>query len=442
MSKLSPLAVALAALLTSNVVTAASAGNGNRFFVTSCADDGRDGTLRSAVALAGYQDTIDLTRLQCSRITLEQGVLRTSASIVGPGADRLTIDGNYQDRVFDSGAISITGATITHGLSTSVIGQTDVAAGGCITALGVTLVDAAVVDCIADGARGAAGGGIQSQYYVSLTRSTVSGNVAMSDGGNAYGGGIAAPYASVFAEASEISDNTAIGADATSRGGAFFVWGGFRLVRSTLAGNSADLGGAIYQRQGSYSFGHSEIFASTLSGNTASKSGGGAFLVLPASLTIASSTITLNSAQDGDVGGILMTIRADAPYGSYLAFVDSSIIANNAAPASTLAADIDVDHSESLITFGDENILTSVGHFVPDTYTIADPMLAPLAANGGPTRTHALMPGSPAIDAGSDAANLGIDQRGNARVAGPQADIGAYELQPDSILADGFDAAG
>src|SRR5262249_19080377 len=61
-----------------------------------------------------------------------------------------------------------------------------------------------------------------------------------------------------------------------------------------------------------------------------------------------------------------------------------------------------------------------------------NPMLGPLADNGGPTQTMALLPGSPAIDAGANsAAGLpSTDQRGLARIIGPPADIGAFELQP------------
>jgi len=69
-----------------------------------------------------------------------------------------------------------------------------------------------------------------------------------------------------------------------------------------------------------------------------------------------------------------------------------------------------------------------------------DPELAPLANNGGRTRTHALLPESIAIDSGFDAAHLGVDPRGSAHVAGAAADIGAYELQPDAIFASGFES--
>lgn len=71
-------------------------------------------------------------------------------------------------------------------------------------------------------------------------------------------------------------------------------------------------------------------------------------------------------------------------------------------------------------------------------------MLGPLQDNGGPTWTHALQPGSPAIDASNNVIGLDFDQRGTPfhRVSGNAADIGVFEAQvaiPDAIFADGFD---
>jgi hypothetical protein len=71
-------------------------------------------------------------------------------------------------------------------------------------------------------------------------------------------------------------------------------------------------------------------------------------------------------------------------------------------------------------------------------YIIADPKLSPLADNGGTTRTLALQPDSPAIDARTGS-NDDTDQRGRARASGAAADIGADELQADAMFADGFD---
>ena len=58
-------------------------------------------------------------------------------------------------------------------------------------------------------------------------------------------------------------------------------------------------------------------------------------------------------------------------------------------------------------------------------------LLGPLWDNGGPTLTHALLPGSPAINAGDDSAAPATDQRGVPRPQGLRSDIGAYERGPD-----------
>ena len=76
--------------------------------------------------------------------------------------------------------------------------------------------------------------------------------------------------------------------------------------------------------------------------------------------------------------------------------------------------------------------------------TIINPLLGPLADNGGPTFTHALLPGSPAVDAGSPVAVAGVggvpefDQRGApwSRVVGGRIDMGAVESQPNPLSGD------
>jgi hypothetical protein len=99
--------------------------------------------------------------------------------------------------------------------------------------------------------------------------------------------------------------------------------------------------------------------------------------------------------------------------------------------------------------------VTSLKHFIDRVYgqlaigtpyaQAGDPHLAPLADNGGPVLTHALLSGSPAINRGINPDGLATDQRGAgyARIVGNFADIGAYELQMgdgnDKIFSDGFD---
>ena len=61
--------------------------------------------------------------------------------------------------------------------------------------------------------------------------------------------------------------------------------------------------------------------------------------------------------------------------------------------------------------------------------TPLDPLLLPLHHNGGPTRTHALAKGSPAINAGDNTDAPPTDQRGRQRIVGGTIDIGSYEVQ-------------
>ena len=133
--------------------------------------------------------------------------------------------------------------------------------------------------------------------------------------------------------------------------------------------------------------------------------------------------------------------------------LQSSIFSNNSyANPVTTADDIGVirftsNSVNSAPTSGSNNLAfatTIIG--IPDTLTRGVcPQLEPLRNNGGPTQTHALFDGSPAIDAGNTfATGLGpFDQRSSpfARVSGAVADIGAYEVQQgDVVFGSGFDA--
>jgi len=114
-------------------------------------------------------------------------------------------------------------------------------------------------------------------------------------------------------------------------------------------------------------------------------------------------------------------------------------VAKNAAAGADLAADTDTDTRIARVVIGGNDIFTTVGYLQPSPIIIADPLLAPLNDNGGPTLTHALLPGSPAIDAGNNVLHLETDQRGRSRVSGAAPDIGAFEVQTDAIFANGFD---
>jgi hypothetical protein len=148
--------------------------------------------------------------------------------------------------------------------------------------------------------------------------------------------------------------------------------------------------------------------------------------------SIRNSTIAFNTAHN--VGGVLCQ--------SHDIELLSTIIAKNTADAG-IAADFGVPVNSGIVTGGDHDLVMSYSAgSVPAGTTSVDPLLKPLADNGGYTLSHALEPTSPAIDNGIDTSSLTVDQRDDAthypRTVGAAPDIGAYELNPDIIFFDGL----
>jgi len=121
--------------------------------------------------------------------------------------------------------------------------------------------------------------------------------------------------------------------------------------------------------------------------------------------------------------------------------ITSSIVAGNTSAGSAA----DIGSFTSIVVAGDHDLITAMNGTPPSDTLIGDPGLLPLGDYGGPTPTHALATGSPAIDRGSNPGHFASDQRGAGfpRVFGADADIGAFELsQPvvvDRIFTNGFD---
>ena len=186
------------------------------------------------------------------------------------------------------------------------------------------------------------------------------------------------------------------------------------LRNSTVSGNqSGDSGGGIYQGTGSLT----QIINSTVSNNQSDGNGGGIHHDGSSSfdtLTIENSIVAGNVTVNG--------IGSDLNYSSNIvSSVRNSLIGSNA--GTPLQA----------TTPGAAN---SAGNQIGTDATPIDPLLGALADNGGPTLTHALLAGSPAIDAGgSVSVDIGdTDQRGDARISGGQIDIGAFELAAPAFL--------
>ena len=279
------------------------------------------------------------------------------------------------------------------------------------------------------------GGGILAYASVSLSGSTVSGNSTATN--NSSGGGISAN--SVSLTNSFVSVNSTTGAGA--RGGGISVSGDVSLTNSTVSGNST--AGLSADGGGIRAGGDVTLVSSTVSGNSAEGSGakGGGIATFAGEVSLTSSTVNGNSAAD-EGGGIARTFNTSLPF-----TIENSIVAGNTdestSPDLLPNANATLTISHSLIGATDLAI-SGTGNIVGSLSSPIDPLLGPLADNGGPTRTHALLPGSPAIDAGSNAlaAGLPTDQRGLDRLidgdndGSVTVDIGSVEFERGFLLGD------
>jgi hypothetical protein len=453
---LRPLVACLLAVYGSSLAHAATIP------VTSCQDSG-SGSLRAAAQMAGNTDTIDLTQLQCSQITLTTGrvELPSFINVVGPGSSAVTIDGNHYDRIFQhsgGGVLYIKGLTLTDGYG--------FLAGGCVYSGGnVQLTDVTVRACKVVGNAGTStyrGGGLFVNGILAMSASKIEDNEVYTSLGNAVGGG-AYVTGDLAMTTSTISGNRATSAapQGFAKGGGAYMTGVAAVDYSTISGNSAS---SLYTPGGTggglIANGRAAIHTSTISGNSAGTVGG---LLLKGGNTnpaseIVNSTVSGNSATLNTIGGVLShaaltlansTIALNTevlPLGAGLfqdgfpANLQSSIIANNTGPQSSP----DVGEGLGAVFGGANNLITVPGTSpVPADTIEQDPHLLPLADNGGRTLTHSLAADSVAIDAGNNAQGLTTDQRGDTfpRVLGLTADIGAVEVGgvSDRIFADGFD---
>jgi CSLREA domain-containing protein len=248
-------------------------------------------------------------------------------------------------------------------------------------------------------ARNSGGGLSVGAGTVTLAKSTIAGNSARD------GAGISLVEGSLTVDASTITNNTAtgLGGGVFNRSHNVFRRGGasITLRNSTVSGNSADFGGGIANSPDAGAAGVG-LRNTTVTNNSASQQGGGIY-------------------QDGP--------ENDEDFGS-LGLVNS-LVAGNHAPA---APDLGVfsgflSARFNLIGIGaGSSVANGVdGNLVGTAAAPLDPRLGALADNGGPTNTHALLAGSPAIDAGSTPDCPATDQRGVSRPQGSGCDIGSYE---------------
>ncbi|WNM57809.1 DUF4347 domain-containing protein [Candidatus Nitrospira allomarina] len=312
------------------------------FTVTNTNDAGA-GSLRQAIIDANAAPGTDTIIIPTGTYVLTTGQLQINDHVIitGAGATTTIIDGNANERVFET-----TGSSTT-------------------TMSGIT---------IQNGRESGNGAGV----YVN--NSSI---LNLSD--------------------AILTNNNGTGGD----GGAFHVHGTLNLNRVLIDNNQANKGAGIYF--------HNAIGGTltnvTISGNTATNEGGGIWTENP--ITIMNSTIAFNTAPLGggvyDKDGMEITIT-------------NSILHNPGSP-----------NSFGTLISGGNNIDSDGTAGLGDPLDGADPMLGALLPNGGPTDTHALQAGSPALNAGTTSGAPAVDQRGFTRDAAP--DIGAYEYKSSAFVS-------
>jgi hypothetical protein len=369
-------------------------------------NDAGPGSLRQAIIDANADPSGDTIVFQPGLrgtilLTSGQLIVTGSVAITGPGSGLLDITVNGPFRLFQLG----TGTVQHYELS------------------GVTLLGG-----LANTGSDTLGGAIKfapegASETLALRDVVIANNVAQGLGGGLFVG----PDGILLMDDCTVDHNTSGG----SGGGLFFADGSAGFIRtSTISDNS--VGG------GSTGTGIA-IENSTISGNTASdiNGGGGLRVFGKGPVRIVSSTIAFNKANSvgfGNGGGISVNTFAGP------VTLVSTIVADNLAGPAGGVQDISTPTSDVTADFSLVGNATNLGQLSGSNNLLnVDPRLGPLTNNGGPTKTHALLPGSPALNAGTNPGALATDQRGPGffRTAGSRPDIGAFEVQLGTSPAPG-----
>lgn len=315
-------------------------------------------------------------------------------------------------------------------------------AGGAIRAVGLRLDDGRVEG---NSSFSGAGGGIQITASGTIRGSVIRNNAASSNSG----GGI---HASVL----HLQDSLVELNSASVNGGGLFVQERADLLSVRSRSNLASGNGAgLYLAPGASPA--SVIRRSLFDSNSSAGQGGGLWLGGAASL--GNATITLNSANSGG-GGLYVAA------GASVTAINTSLVENptgrdlhmfgslglqNSLLSSAGQPDCQLGGATPQISSLGNNLASDAsctGLTHPSDQINTDPLLLPLADNGGFTLTYAPAEASPAVDAGNNEACAaspvdGLDQRGHQRPFGMFCDIGAHELgaqPPLHIFGNGFEA--
>jgi hypothetical protein len=387
-----------------------------------------DCTLRDAILISnssvGVADTISFRSGLTGTITLGSDLpkITSPVSIDGPGADLITINGATH-RIFDVKPAN---------------------PGDPVLISGLTLTGAGAVGSTTDANRG--GAVLNETGDLTLADSIITGNTTSDYAPGIYSGcdtNCGAAVHGVGYDANltltrmTVSDNTSTG----SGGGAMYLnYGSATITSSTIEGNSAVWSGGIgiFYMQGPVSIENTTITGNSTTGATGQ--GGGVYVFYnPSGVTIENSTIAGNTAVSG--AGVYDADAAVSPpriAGNVNPVLKNTIVAGNSGPDLGGHNAAAFDSAFSLIgTISGASVNETVAG---SDVTGANPMLGPLAGNGGPTETMLPLAGSPAIDKGcrfgatTDQRSLTRpvdlpDYNNSAAVGADGSDIGASELQ-------------
>jgi hypothetical protein len=315
-------------------------------------------------------------------LTSAELLINKDLTIQGPGANTLTVQRSTANGTPNFGIFNIQTGTVA--ISDLTISNGKAGGGGGLNNLGTLTLTNVTVSGNSVGSNGltpAFGGGIHNNGTLTLTNSTVTGN--RTAGGVPSSGGAIANAGTMT-----LSNSTVSGNNAQTRGGGIFNGGTMTSNNSTITNNRSD------------------------SDNSGGEQGGGIYRN--------GGTVTLKN----------------------------TIVSDNFRGTGTTRDDVsgDLDATSSFNLIGDGTNMTGIsngsnGNQVGTAGSPINPLLAALGNYGGPTQTHALLPGSPAIDAGDNtfANNVGLttDQRGGGfnRFVNTTVDIGAFESSGFTITA-------
>ena len=401
--------------------------------VTNTNDSG-PGSLRQALADANDGDSIDFAVTGTIGLTSGELLVDKAISISGPGAEKLAVNGNNQSRVFHIAS----GQTVTISGLTIINGHVSDSGGGIYNDhAALTLNDCTISD---NSATGDLGGGIHNDGKdVGHATLHINNSLVSNNSGGIYNDALQAGTATLVITYSTLSNNNT--GDAINNDGwsCIFCGNGTTSVQITSSSITGNAGNAIYSDTGRQNCGGSCPVTISITNSTISGNGGGLYNSTLSDTVVSNSTISDNGSGIYNDGGA----RGTSVFNTTMSN-NGVEIRNVGAPLLTMGNTIFNVSPGGHSIVSDFGTVTSYGYNIssdngggylsgPGDQINADPMLGPLQDNGGPTFTRALLPGSPAINAG-DPNFVGppdYDQRGPGydRVRGNRLDVGSFEVQ-------------